>query len=1224
MSDQSKNAAVPGDKAQLAFRSLEPSHTITRGTPSIEVRGVLRSKDHVPTGNVVIKVEGAGVAARADIDREGSFCARLDTSGIHARKRPYPLSMRYQGAGGSTEVKHSDTTLIVKKASPRFTALQATPSSVTYGSAYITVSGVLGARCEHEGDPEVFPTGEYVTVKAPNTSIKDQACLVDSIGRFSANLATQGVPAGSYVVLCTYPGDDDFNPAPDGSIDFAVLQASPAFVRLDSPSIVYGQGPTAISGKIKSSAGVEIPGGSVKIGLGTESAWAPIDAASGDFRASSDTQFFAAGSAPIYYDYSGDRNFTGVASGQSQLLITPAAPRLSNLRSLSIDYGTPKTTLSGSIGSSSGRIPSGSVEITMAGGTQHGAIDPLTGAFQATFNSKALPSLGSPFVVTYHYPGDNNFTSATDNSTAVSFNAVQVTGRVLLAGNAVPNVRVRAFDSVHGGQVREDTTAPDGSFALTVPAGLPLHVEFPPTHTFPDGRKVFLTGANRNAVQPFTPLVLDAAYELRDALIQGATARKIAGSNKTEPLAGVKVYLEDPKTRAVVAHTVTDAQGAFAFSKVGQYVVRFDSQLRHGNDLLIAPISAQGVLAQSDHPSPPMEKVIYGPALSQVVGQVTDGVKGLEGITIEMETPPDLTVETKTDSLGYYSFQTSAPSCRLNFSALAHDSQGTSWELQPDQPSYQVFSLNPGETKAAATTKYLLERHTILWTVISQGVPVPNKLVEVRTADGKSVLQAKRTNDKGNAFFDVGQANDYAVWVYPDDRVAGGVMTQVVTVNSQNDGSTEIPAQVGGDFGPPHGGVKEAVIDIQSYPILTEEIPPGMTSTQSRSGGFWNSSSAPIGQIAQNAINEVLSWRSKSNDAKAFVSALTQAFDLKEVEGHTQWSWTPRSYTVQTDMGAVTGAQASIYNRATVALNQSLPLLDGLYPLLPTIPPEDLNSIRDVARSQYTSLVNEFGVVGGPRPPRVDQLFTLLLGDPGVTNPENLVSGTLHELRDRFGLRRQYVTTIAHEQNLTNFLILADYVIGLAQSWTNEKAFFVRNGGGGVEPYFGTQLVLLSRGLDVVSQSVRDAYFAMDSVFLGAAERQTAQLNFSGITLPRALEFETVPYQFPLGTSALFVSELLDWVDRAASEELPQVLQTSGKDGLPALKSVIDNLRHFLRASIVPPQKSHGLPPGYRTPRVQRTMLELADALDETYKLAFDIKAPRLPVFGNKHPKQIP
>jgi len=35
-------------------------------------------------------------------------------------------------------------------------------------------------------------------------------------------------------------------------------------------------------------------------------------------------------------------------------------------------------------------------------------------------------------------------------------------------------------------------------------------------------------------------------------------------------------------------------------------------------------------------------------------------------------------------------------------------------------------------------------------------------------------------------------------------------------------------------------------------------------------------------------------------------------------------------------------------------------------------------------------------------------------------------------------------------------------------------------------------------------------------------------------------------------------------------------------------------------------------------------MLELADALDETYKLAFDIKAPRLPVFGNKHPKQIP
>jgi uncharacterized glyoxalase superfamily protein PhnB len=39
---------------------------------------------------------------------------------------------------------------------------------------------------------------------------------------------------------------------------------------------------------------------------------------------------------------------------------------------------------------------------------------------------------------------------------------------------------------------------------------------------------------------------------------------------------------------------------------------------------------------------------------------------------------------------------------------------------------------------------------------------------------------------------------------------------------------------------------------------------------------------------------------------------VNQALDLKEVVGHTEWKWTPRSYTVETDQGAVTGTQAII------------------------------------------------------------------------------------------------------------------------------------------------------------------------------------------------------------------------------------------------------------------------------------------------------------------------
>jgi hypothetical protein len=70
-------------------------------------------------------------------------------------------------------------------------------------------------------------------------------------------------------------------------------------------------------------------------------------------------------------------------------------------------------------------------------------------------------------------------------------------------------------------------------------------------------------------------------------------------------------------------------------------------------------------------------------------------------------------------------------------------------------------------------------------------------------------------------------------------------------------------------------------------------------------------------------------------------------------------------------MGAVTGAQASIYTRAKVALDQSMPLLDGIYPLIPYVEPEDLATVQAVVRTQFTALVNEFGVVGGPRVSRV-------------------------------------------------------------------------------------------------------------------------------------------------------------------------------------------------------------------------------------------------------------
>ena len=190
-----------------------------------------------------------------------------------------------------------------------------------------------------------------------------------------------------------------------------------------------------------------------------------------------------------------------------------------------------------------------------------------------------------------------------------------------------------------------------------------------------------------------------------------------------------------------------------------------------------------------------------------------------------------------------------------------------------------------------------------------------------------------------------------------------------------------------------------------------------------------------------------------------------------------------------------------------------------------------------------------------------------------------------------------------------------DYVKGLRHSWTRDKNYFIRNGiQKGFSPYFGTQLVLLSRGFEMVAQAVQDAYFAMDSVFMGDAERQISLLNFVGMTVDLLDPTTGAKEQSFELDSGLFVAELLDWVDRAASDELPRLLQDAGKDGLESLRSYMKRLQAFMHAAIPPTQATRGLPPGYHTPRVKRAIQLLADGLEETYKLAMQLRPSDQPV----------
>jgi hypothetical protein len=386
---------------------------------------------------------------------------------------------------------------------------------------------------------------------------------------------------------------------------------------------------------------------------------------------------------------------------------------------------------------------------------------------------------------------------------------------------------------------------------------------------------------------------------------------------------------------------------------------------------------------------------------------------------------------------------------------------------------------------------------------------------------------------------------------------------------------------------------KKLLEDVQSFAILTEEIGSGRAPRPGTPGSPVSPGTSQLGQIVDGALREVLGWRPRTTDAQGFVAALNQSFSIKEVEGHIQWKWTPRSYAVAAELGAVTGAQASIYTRAKAMLDQSLPLLEGLHPLNAAFDVEDVEAIRAIVRSSLTELVAELGREGGPRVARVDELFFQLFATNDVDDLDDTedLDGQLGLLRDRFGLERKFVNTIDEEQNLTNYLIIADNTISLRFTWEQQKKFFDLDA---TDVFLGTQTVLLSRALAVVAESVEETYFVMDSVFLGSAERQVLELHFDDPEL-----------------SAIFLGDLLSWVEMFATDEGPRLIRDGGKDGvIEAFSKTADKLRRLVEATaeLSDDDDDTGLPASFHTARVNRALGELRDQLENVSDLAEQIR----------------
>jgi hypothetical protein len=382
--------------------------------------------------------------------------------------------------------------------------------------------------------------------------------------------------------------------------------------------------------------------------------------------------------------------------------------------------------------------------------------------------------------------------------------------------------------------------------------------------------------------------------------------------------------------------------------------------------------------------------------------------------------------------------------------------------------------------------------------------------------------------------------------------------------------------------------------NIQAFPVLTSQLSPSSGRSNSGSNG-----SGSLSQITEQAFRDILAIRPSHSDPKSILSALQNAFSVTHIDGHTEWSWTPRSFTVQADMGEVTGAQASIYTRAKAALDQSIILLDTLKSLRDDSDNEDSSAVRSIIRSNLIDLVNELGRVGGPRVQLVDSKFETLLGLVGQEaadlnapiDPEH-VHGLLGRLRELYGLSRALVNTIAEEQNLTNYYILVDHISALEQNWRSRRHFFT---GEGNNVFLGTQLVQLGWALAVLADTVHESEAILDSVFIGAAERQTMRLAFNqdqvvGSRGRVALVSEPVP-------NSITMDELLSWIHHFASQEGPLTIREAGKDGVISLLGTVSRLESLLNNlnELIKERSDNRvvLSDGMYTPRVQHTFKDL-------------------------------
>jgi hypothetical protein len=518
------------------------------------------------SGSMVFAVDGQVVATQPVTAGVAAYSTSALTATGHDLTVSYTGDNNYTTNGTTAALPQT-----VSPATPALSGLTVNPTTISYGTTSVTVSGTLSTNVV--GGLVYPPAGETVSV---TIGASNQVATIGASGAFSITFLTGTLPAANYAVAFAYNAggaDTNFTAASDATTAaLTVSPATPAFSGLtSSQGISYGTASVTLGGTLNAGGVYPPAGDAVAVTINGITEQPAISDATGDFTVSFPTAGLGVSGSPytITYAYNSagaDGNFTTVSDTSTALTVAQATPVFSNLSSPSITYGTANVTLNGTLGINGVYPPPHArIHVTIYGVTRHGIVTDATGDFTLeSFPTATIPAAGPAYPITYAYDGDANFTAASDSTAGLTVGEAS-SGWTYSGGNGgvysyIYNGAAQGPSPSEGGSTASPTTLYAGTNLQGVAysnAGAPTNagVYYVSNTVASDGDYVAATGSQLFTIAPATNAIALVSGEATSSYGDAVTFTATVQTNYQGTLAAAG-----------------DASGSMVFAVDGQVV----------------------------------------------------------------------------------------------------------------------------------------------------------------------------------------------------------------------------------------------------------------------------------------------------------------------------------------------------------------------------------------------------------------------------------------------------------------------------------------------------------------------------------------------------------------------------------------------------------------------------------------------------------------------------